>query len=444
MITLFKRFIQKENLVGRNEKILLAVSGGIDSMVMLDLFEKSGHDFGIAHMNFGLRGEVSDEDELFVQTVSQRCRKVFFTKKVATESYAKEKGISTQMAARELRYAWFDGLMEQEGYDLLATAHHLNDSVETVLLNLGRGTGIAGMKGILPQKGKTIRPLLFATRMQIEGYAKENNITWREDASNASIKYDRNLVRHKVVPVMRQLNPSFEQVMGENIEKLRGVESLFGEYVELLREKLVSTENDMENLSIELLLAQKEPKVLLYYLLKEKGFNFRQMDDVFEALESGSGKMILSQSHRLLVDREELKIEGLGQKEQGEIRISPEETACTTDGLSFSFKKVEMQKLEGIPRDPNIAALDVQKITFPLTLRTWQEGDWFVPLGMKGKKKLSDFLIDQKVDRFQKEKVKVLCSATGEVIWVVGRRISEKFKLTKSSNHILLVEVTKN
>ena len=397
-------------------------------MVMLHLFRECGFTIGVAHANFQLREDESDGDEKFVKEICAKNLIPLFTKKFETENYAKVNHVSIQMAARALRYQWFNELLTEHPYDFIATAHHLNDSIETVLLNLTRGSGLEGLGGIASKNGKVIRPMLFATRQQIENYAKENKIDWREDRSNATDDYSRNFIRHQVFPLLKEINPSLEKTFGEGIAKIAGSVEFMQRGIAQWRQQFERKENDQIHLDKAGFGQVKNPESLLWNLIKTLGFNFDQCCQIITALDGQSGKLFTSSHFELVVDRHHLII--------SKIQTALTETLVTfnqTEGALGDFRmKIEKKENIDFKDDPSVAYLDASKLAFPLRWRKWKPGDSFHPLGMTHKKKLSDYLIDQKVSVNDKEKVTVLESGN-EIVWVVGQRIDERFKVIDST-----------
>ena len=413
------------------EKFLLAISGGLDSMVMLHLFQSQKLSFEVAHMNFQLRGNASDEDEQFVRNWCGKHKIAFHSKRVDTNKYATENKLSTQMAARELRYDWFDELLSIVKADYVCTAHHLNDSIETVLINLARGTGIEGMTGIPVKSKNRLRPLLFASRQQIEEYAAEHSIAWREDSSNATDDYQRNLIRHQVVPILKRINPSLEETFKESVNKIEGE-------LALLKNKIEAWKNDYWAIEIDAIKIKKtgfnshESGALLWHGIKDFGFNYSTCQDIIDSLHGQSGKQFLSDSHKLVIDRDYIIITVLNNN-LTEVLIGEKQLSVEHGLWRLSVKHGSRFKL---PANQQEASFDQTKLTYPLTWRTWRAGDYFYPLGMTHRKKISDFLIDSKISVGEKDSVTVLESA-GEIAWVVGHRIDNRFKITDSTNQVI-------
>ncbi|HTH54484.1 MAG TPA: tRNA lysidine(34) synthetase TilS [Cyclobacteriaceae bacterium] len=434
----FLKHLSKKKLCTDKDKILLAVSGGIDSMVMLHLFQECKFDISVAHCNFQLRGSESGGDELFVREFCTHHSIPFFTKRFDTSEYATTNSLSTQMAARELRYAWFGQLMADNHFDCLATAHHLNDSVETVLMSFVRGSSTEGLDGIAVKNGKIVRPLLFATRDQISSYAQENKISWREDSSNASNDYQRNFIRNRVVPLLKELNPSLENSFQDSMEKMAGANEFISLGISRWREKFEQRNSDQILFSKSGLDHFPNQVGILWNLVKEFGFNLDQCRQIVNGLHGQSGKHFLSHDYELTIDREHLVI---SKKENTpvEVRIAKGLSEVRLGDRTLTIEQTE--NLE-ISKDLSVANLDASKITFPLVWRTWKPGDAFHPLGMDHKKKLSDFLIDQKISVADKERITVLESG-GEIVWVVGHRVDDRFKIsTGSTKKTLRISLT--
>ncbi len=438
MLERFIENINKKLLINSNQKILLAVSGGIDSMVMLDFFVKSGFDFGIVHCNFQLRGEESDGDEEFVkQQVLIHGIPAFF-EKFDTKEYARLNGISIEMAARELRYEFFEKVRKENKFDFIATAHHSDDLIETFFLNLSRKTGIKGLTGIKEKNGNIIRPMLFANRAEIEKYAGENFIDFREDSSNSEVVFQRNFLRNKILPLFRELNPSFNKNLLGSIKNLKEVEDVYYGFFEELKQKVSSFKNDTLIIDIPRLNATNHPNLLLLEILSEYNFNSTVVNEVYSGLMSDSGKVFYSKTHRLIKDREKLFVSAREEKESKIFYIE------NGDIELFEPFVIDIEKLESgnfqIIKDKNIACLDLEKLQFPLLIRKWKQGDYFQPLGMTGFKKVSDFFIDEKVPIHEKENTWILCS-NNKIVWIMGYRIDNRFKITTQTKSVLKIKI---
>ncbi len=412
---------------------LLAVSGGVDSVVMSTLFHQAKLNFAIAHCNFGLRGVVSDQDEAWVRALARRYEVSLYARSFDVPTYARAQGISIQMAARNLRYAWFQELCQKHGFEKVATAHHGNDSLETVLLHLTKGTGIAGLHGILPAQGRYIRPLLFANKTEIINYAQQEKLSWREDNSNHQDDYQRNLIRNQVVPWLKKINPGLEATFMRTLERLTQVETIFNEQVATIRQHIGHHQGADYYLAIHAIQDKPWAPVVAWELLKSFGFNFVQINNLL-AHKHPSGTMVKSASHRLYVDRRHWIVAP---------RIEPSFQSYTIDATTEHLV-VPPHELwcTHIPREQytimankEVAALNKARLRFPLVVRKWQPGDVFYPLGMQQRKKLSDFLIDNKVPIPLKAQVWVVTSG-GQIVWILGYRIDDRFKVTANTEQV--------
>jgi tRNA(Ile)-lysidine synthase len=442
MLKDFKAFIASENLISPKDKILLAVSGGIDSVVMTDLFHRAGYDFGIAHCNFRLRGQESNEDQFFVYDLAKKYNVPFSTKKFLTKKDAKHNGISIQMAARELRYVWFAELIKKEGYICVATAHHLDDQAETFFINLLRNTGIAGLHGILPRQGNLIRPLLFTHRDAIETYAKKHKLKFREDSSNAESKYLRNKIRHEIIPLMLQLNPAFLESLTETINRLRDTEIIFRESIDVARNKIILQEKKEIHIRINDLKKLTPLEIYPFEILSPYGFNEAVIRDILHSPDDASGKIFYSSTHRLIKNRDELILDPLPEKKEyrpKNVEISiPLNRKEIRKPIHLSFKKIIPDKNFSIDFSNNVANLDINKIEFPLVMRKWRKGDSFLPYGMNKNKKLSDYFIDNKLSVPEKENIWLLCSGS-HILWIIGHRIDHRYRITSQTKEVLRV-----
>jgi tRNA(Ile)-lysidine synthase len=431
--------IHRHNLCKTTDKILLAVSGGIDSMVMLHLFREAGFQIGVAHCNFQLRGEDSMADEALVNQVCVENDIPFHAVRFDTLNHASSRGISTQMAARELRYEYFEELIQAQGYHYIATAHHLNDSLETTLLHFTRGTGIEGMTGIPLQQGRIIRPMLFATRAIIEDYAHQHRISWREDKSNFSDDYQRNLIRHTVVPRLRELNPNLEQTFRNTQERLHGADQLLKKFITHFREEAIRSSGTGWTIDIQKLRSQPSPQVLLWELVKEYGFNYEQCQRIIS--DHQPGKIFLSATYIITIDRNQFYVQRKDETSVSVFTIDSFTSGIQNESEALYFELVAKDKFQ-IQHHPERAQFDLEKMHYPLLWRPWKAGDSFIPLGMKHTKKLSDFLIDNKVPLPEKQQVTVLESG-GTIVWVVGFRIHDHFKVTEQTRTVLTVDFRK-
>ena len=417
-------------------KFIIAISGGLDSVVLTHLCHKMKLNFALAHCNFNLRRDESDADEDFVLLLAEDLNLEVFIESFETETYAKEQQLSVQMAARELRYNWFNDLVIQLGFDYVLTAHHADDNLETFLINLTRGTGLEGLTGIPEINGNIVRPLLAFSRQELEVYAINNHIKWREDSSNITTKYLRNKIRHDVIPVLKEINPQLLQNFNKTISFLQDSNEIIEDRIVEIQKKVVSIEDEMIRLNIKKIQKLSNPKAYLFQLLKD--FNFTEWDDVTALLNAQSGKQVFSETHRLLKDRAYLLLTERDSKSGDSISISEE-----NKHVAAAFGTLFFDEADAIfGKRTEVIFVDKDKLKFPLTLRKWNEGDYFYPFGMKGKKKLSKFLKDEKCSLIEKEQTWVLISGN-DMVWVVGKRADDRFKVTENTSQILKIELQK-
>ncbi len=423
-------------MFGPNDTVLLAVSGGLDSTVLTHLFAQSAYPFAIAHANFGLRGTESDEDERWVAALAERYQVPFHTHRFATEDYAHEHRLSTQMAARRLRYVWLEAVRSEHDYARIATAHHQNDQLETTLLNLVRGTGIAGLRGMLPRRGTLVRPLLFAPRQALEAYAQQHQLQWREDASNASDAYRRNQLRHHVVPQLKQLNPNLLGTYERTRERLHATEQVLLAEVERVKKDAYREVEGEVWLDKVVLRQHPQTTLILAELIRPFGFSYPQALDVAANLSGDAvvGQRFLSGRYILFVERGHLVIKEKNGEKLVTRAVQAIDARIVIPSLTLTFT-IHPALNYSLPRQRHTAALDADRLHFPLQLRPWRAGDWFCPLGMEHRKKLSDFLIDQKVPRHRKASVYVLTSEEN-IVWVVGWRIDHRFRVTDQTQKV--------
>jgi len=438
MYSKFIKYIAENDLLKSNHRVLLAVSGGIDSMVMTHMFIRLSIPTGIAHCNFSLRNEESDRDEGLVRKYAEEHNIPFYSIRFQTKDFANENGLSVQMAARELRYKWFEEIRTKNGYDSIAVAHNLNDNIETILLNLVRGTGIAGMTGIKPSNERIIRPLLFATRHEIIAYCHKNHIVFREDKSNSDTKYTRNKIRHLVIPVLKEINPSIETTLNETAIRFAGINEIVSDYISALRKTISKQNGELITFNISLLKSHLKNPTILFELFKQFGINSAQVDDLHKVIEGKTGGVLLTHSHRILKNRKEIIVSQKCEINEEFYNIKNITGLRKSHGIA-SAGYVNINPEFEIPTDSLTACIDSEKITFPLIIRKWKPGDFFYPLGMKQKKKLSDYFIDNKFSGFNKEQVFVL-ESDGKIVWIIGNRIDDRFKLTKSTKKALLIK----
>lgn len=435
MLTKFQHHIEQNFPQLKDKKLLLAVSGGVDSMVLLDLFYKLRFDICIVHCNFQLRGKESDADEMLVKEICQDRYIPYFIESFDTLEFAKENKLSIQLAARKLRYDWFQEIISL-GFDYVLTAHHLDDNVETFLINFTRGTGLEGLTGIPAQNGNIIRPLLPFSREEIENYANENKIQWREDSSNASDKYFRNKLRHDIVPILKELNTGFLDSFQNTLHNLQQAESLVNDASKLVYEKVVEVKENQVEIHLNSLLQFKNYKAYLYQWLKDYGFS--AWNDIYDLVEAQSGKQVFSETHVLLKDREKLIFSERKSSNKEEIYSIKSLDNKVNIPLKLRFSK----GVNIFETHSNCIFVDENKLKFPLTIRKWQGGDYFYPSGMNGKKKLSKYFKDEKYSLLDKENQWLLCSED-QIVWVIGKRADDRFKskeTTQNSIKIVLEE----
>jgi tRNA(Ile)-lysidine synthase len=436
----FTEFNHDKHLANRKKKCLLTVSGGMDSMVMCDLFFRAGFPFAIAHCNFNLRGKESDGDEQLVKSLTKKYKVEVFTKSFATKEYVEQKNISIQLAARELRYAWFEELRKEKQLDLIATAHHLNDNIETIIYNLIKGTGIRGLRGIPVRHEHIIRPLLFASREEIAGYQKENALAFREDSSNADDKYTRNKIRHLLIPFMKEINPSLEKTFGDKIDLFTELEALYEKQVNKPVKGLFLQRKEDIYIPIAKLKKTKNAATILFEYLKDLGFNAEQVDDMLANLDSIPGKQFLTDKARIIKDRRFFILTQLSQKDFTTQLIQKDDTEIQLSNAHLKLSVVKREDLK-ISADKNLAFIDLAKLEFPLTVRHWKQGDYFYPFGMKmKKKKLKKFFTDQKVALNEKETIWVI-ESNQKIVWVAGHRMDERFKVGENTGEVLRVQL---
>jgi len=444
MLGRFKDFVRDEALFESGEKVLLAVSGGLDSVALSHLMARSGFEFGIAHCNFKLRAQDADKDENFTRQLASQLEVPFFYTSFETEAIAKSEKQSIQLVARNLRYAWLESIRLEKGYKYIATAHHLNDSIETFFLNFTKGCGIRGLHGIPLKNRQIVRPLLFATRKDLENYVQENDLEFRNDLSNASLKYDRNKIRLQIIDVLKEINPAFENTAAENFKRIKEVEWLYKWAVKHIRADLCKKEDKQLKISRQALNQTEAPVSILYEILADYGFNTSQVSQMIEIEKHQVGAMFHSNSHRLLVDRLHFILE-IEAADEGNLpyTIKKEDNKLELPDGILSLKTIK-GNMDLFVKNRLVAVLDFEKLTFPLKLRHWRDGDFFFPLGMEGKKKkLKHFFSDLKLSRFQKEKIWLLETAKGEICWVVNYRPDDRFKISSGTKRYLVLTFKK-
>ncbi|TCD21092.1 tRNA lysidine(34) synthetase TilS [Pedobacter psychrodurus] len=434
----FQDFIDQQQLFVRANKILLAVSGGKDSVLMLHLFKAIGIDVGVAHCNFNLRADEAQRDEGFVALLAKNLGLPFYVTHFDTKKYAAENKISTQMAARDLRYNWFEEIRDKEGYDYIALAQHQNDAVETVLINLTRGTGISGLHGILPKRDLLIRPLLFLNRQQIDEIVKVNHIDFVEDSSNASTNYTRNKIRLAVVPQLQEINPNLEKTFAENISRFAELETFLNVQVQKLTNRILNKRIDGVYIPLEEIAKLNPQKLLLYELLKPFNFGENVVQEILDSLKALSGTHFFSSTHQAIINRGDLVIVEKNTSMTSNQFIHP-----TTENIAFANDEISLTFTHEIKFEINLnkAYVNADKLIFPLVLRNWQNGDKFIPLGMRNPKKVSDYFIDEKVPLHLKSTTPILVNGNGEIVWIAGMRQDNRYKLTTATKKVAIFEL---
>ncbi|MDG2138812.1 MAG: tRNA lysidine(34) synthetase TilS [Flavobacteriales bacterium] len=433
----FLEYIDHNYLFRKDSKIVLAISGGIDSICLADLLIRSGYNIEFAHCNFNLRGKESDEDLAFVQQLATKYTVPFHTTSFSTNQYATEEKISLQMAAREQRYAWLEKIRKNISADYIAVAHNYDDNIETFLINIIRGTGIKGMLGINNKNKYVVRPLIFATRDMIVNYVNKYSLEYREDSSNISDKYLRNNIRHNLVPLLKEMNPSISKTISREIDILDKVYYIYKNSIQSDLDRIITKHKAGFKILKNHLAALSPPEVYIYEVFHKYGFN--DIESIAKAINKGSGLRFFSSSHQLLIDREYLFLEPIDDSIQESCCIE-KNIACIDAPLKMQFAISDLLSYDS---NQDIAYLDKDKLIFPLKIRKWEDGDKFIPLGMDSFKKISDFFIDIKLDVFSKEKVFILCSGK-DIVWIIGYRIDDRYKITSKTKKTYIATLLKD
>lgn len=436
LIDSFKNFIHSQNLFTSKDKLLVAVSGGIDSVVLCELCKQSGYDFAIAHCNFQLREEDSDRDEKFVSELADKYKVNFHVVKFDTKNIAIEKKIATQVVARELRYGWFEEIRKKSGYQYILTAHHAGDNIETVMMNFFRGTGIRGLRGIEAKRDFIIRPLLFAKRNEIQAFLEEFELQFVSDYTNQQDDYTRNYFRNQVIPFIEKTFPEVNDNILANVSRFRDVEILYTQAIEGYKKKLMEFKENEIHIPVLKLMKSSPLNSIVYEIIKDYGFHAAQTGEVIALLESESGKYVQSSTHRIIRNRKWLIIASVNTEESKWVVIDE------AGEWPYAGGHIQMETTTAATVKPDnsksVAMLDAAAIKFPLLLRKWKHGDYFYPLGMKKKKKLSRFFIDLKLSKTDKEKVWVV-EMNKKIIWIVNHRIDDRFKITGTTKKVLQI-----
>jgi len=440
LLKAFEKYVERHELFSHDDKILLAVSGGVDSMVMLSIFVRLGYNVGVAHCNFHLRGEESDGD---TEMVTAECEKLgvhCHTNHFDTEAEMARTGDSMEMAARRLRYGWFNELCKAEGYSTIAVAHHTNDSIETFFINLLRGTGLRGLTGINRQYGKVVRPLLYASRKDILEYAKQNHIQYREDSSNLSTKYLRNKIRLGLLPMLNEINPRFTSLMRGNIYRLDDAQRFIDAAIDRIRETALHSENGIDTINVAAIDEMYPRDFVIYELLNScYGFKGDVVEELNKALKRGvTDRRFYSRDYVAYLDRGNIMITHIGDEDDCEVVVERDEIRSYCGNSVLYYEHTDIDNVNEYRLPSNVALLDETKLQYPLRLRRWREGDSFIPFGMAGRKKVGDYLTDQKVPVVERKRQFVLLSGE-DIVWIVGRRTDERFRVGKSTENILKI-----
>lgn len=436
----FREYIKEHQLATADNRILLTVSGGVDSMVMMHLFVEAGFNVGVAHCNFQLRGTESEEDEVLVAEQAAALGVPCYNRRFDTKGEMAATGESVQIAARRLRYGWFAELCTDEGYDTIAVAHHADDSIETFFINLLRGTGLKGLTGISLTNGRIIRPLLFATRHEINDYAKAHKIPFREDSSNRSTKYLRNKIRLGIVPRLREIVPSFTQTMGSNIDRLTDAQHFINHAIGKIEAEAVEHFGGEDIINPAKIDRGFPLNFVIYELMSQNyGFKGDVVDSLCDALRAGAtGKRFYSRDWVAYIDRGRIVISRIGVDDECEVPFDLGKSKVYCGNSVLYIERTNIDHIDSLFQPDNIALLDADTLTEPLTLRKWREGDRFVPLGMSGEKKVSDYLINSKVSMAEKSRQFVLCAGE-QIVWLVGHRIDERYKITSTTENVVKI-----
>lgn len=440
LLDAFEKHIEENKLFTHEDKVLLTVSGGVDSMVMMSLTAAAGYRFGVAHCNFQLRGKESDEDEVLVEHEAKRYGAEFFNKRFDTTGEMERTGESMEMAARRLRYAWFRELCDEHGYTVIAIAHHSNDSIETFFINMLRGTGLRGLTGITTQVGRVVRPMMFATRKDIHDYAVAHRIPFREDSSNRSTKYLRNKVRLGLVPMLKEINPQFTTIMRRNISRLSQAQDFITSAINIVKGESLERCGDIYRLKVGNIRPTLPRNYVVYEILSsEFGFKGDVVDGLCHALDSGAtGRRFYAREWVAVVDRGDVVIASITEDDSCETIVEKGTMRSYAGGSVLYYEYCNIDFIDNLDQGENVALLDADKLSFPLTVRRWHDGDWFVPFGMSGRKKLSDYLIDKKVSMAEKSRQFVLMSGD-DIVWVIGRRLDDRYAITRKTENVLRV-----
>ena len=442
MLQKIQSYINENRLLALDKTIVVAVSGGADSIALWHILRNLGYDCIVAHCNFHLRGEESNRDEQFVRRLAEKYQTLFYKIDFDTTKYADENGISIEMAARDLRYAWFYRLLGELQAQAIAVAHHADDNIETMLMNLVRGTGLRGLTGIPNRNEKVVRPLLGCSRREIEQYLRENKLEFVEDYTNKLSDYQRNKIRNRIIPLLEEINPSVRQTLYETSERLSETYEIFCNEIKSISEKIVLHEADKLKINIDKLKNQIAYKTILFEILHPFGFNSAAIGQISESLYKESGKQFFSETHCLLKDRDYLIVYKKQLLADNIVYTISENAEKISEPIELQFRKIVKTADFQLSKNRNEIQVDFSKLQFPLTLRRWFEGDIFQPFGLKGKKKVSDFFIDSKLSLIEKKSCWLLLSGE-EIVWIVGYRTDHRFRVTDATSEILQISLKK-
>ena len=440
LLKMFEKYVERHELFSHEDKILLAVSGGVDSMVMLSVFVRLGYNIGVAHCNFGLRGEESDADTTMVLDECAKLGIVCHSERFDTLGEMECTGDSMEMTARRQRYAWFNELCRTEGYKVIAVAHHSNDSVETFFINLLRGTGLRGLTGINRQYGKVVRPLLYASRKDILEYAKQNHIPYREDSSNLSTKYLRNKIRLGLLPMLQEINPRFTALMRGNLYRLNNAQQFIDAAIDNIRESAVQNENGIDTINVSAISEIYPRDFVIYELLNSTyGFKGDVVEELNKALKKGvTDRRFYARDYVAYLDRGNILVTKIEEEDDCEVLVEADDMRSYCGNAVLYYEHTDIDNVDEYHLPSDVALLDEAKLQYPLRLRRWREGDTFVPFGMAGHKKVGDYLTNQKVSIVERKRQFVLLSGD-DIVWVVGRRTDERYRIGNKTENILKI-----
>ncbi len=435
-----EKYINRNHLFTKKDKILIALSGGCDSVALLHILSDLNYSTVAAHVNFKLRDSDSDEDELFVENLCEKLNIQLFRKSFDTLKFAEKNKLSTEEAARKLRYQWFEEIRIRQHIDYIATGHHLDDRIETFFINLTKGTGIKGLRSILAKNSKIVRPLLFVSRTEIEDFCSENYITFRTDQTNFDTRFLRNKFRHEIIPAFSEINNKFKESMQKNFQIYSEFELIYQQYIENEKTKIIKKDNNLIYIDIKELSQALAPISLLYEIIHSYGFKSAQNEHIFNTLNNlQSGKNFLSKTHRILKDRKFLIIDKIPDNKNDSIFLIEKKTQSIQEPLNLTFKILNHFP-ETFKTDKNTVFINADKLAYPLQVRRVKNADFFYPFGMNGKKLLSDFFTDEKINLFEQEKIMVLTTSEDKIIWIIGYRADNRFKIDLNTEQILKIK----